>query len=200
MVTKEEVEHLMLKYFPTCPLCGANKGYEVSGLAKTYAQCRSCGAKWMSADFAKCKEIKEMYLSEPTYDGKGASLRMPKKYPVKFWQDSNAIENAIKAEESALSRKSANKIEIEERESKTKLIFHPEMTDQQLKTLIKESLDEIPKWDYGSTIYGKGLGSLISNTSFAEATTIRLLRAILEQNKILIIQNELLRRALSKTT
>ncbi len=31
IVNKEEVEQLMLRYFPSCPLCGANAGYEVSG-------------------------------------------------------------------------------------------------------------------------------------------------------------------------
>jgi hypothetical protein len=177
MVTTEEVESMMLKCFPRCPLCNADKGYEVSGLTKSYVQCRSCGAKWFSADFVKCKELKQLQLWEPSYDGKGGSLKH-KKYPVSFWQDSETIKTA---------------------ESKTEIFFHTEMTNQQLETLIKKSLEEVTHWDYGSTIYGKGIGSLISNTSFAEATMIRLLRAIFEQNKILIIQNELLRREFTKT-
>ena len=190
MVSIEEVEALMLKYFPKCPLCGANNGYAISGIAKTFAQCRSCGAKWMSSDFPKCKEIKEMYLSEPTNDGRGISLRMPKKYPIAFWQDSVSVENALKMEETKKKEAEHEKV------SPSEVIFHPTMTNEQLEALIEKSLEEVTHWDYGSTIYGKGIGSLISNTSFAEATMIRLLRAIFEQNKITIIQNELLRRAL----
>jgi hypothetical protein len=177
MVNIEEVEALMLKHFPQCPLCGADKGYEVSGWAKSYVQCRLCGAKWESTDFISCKELKELQLWDPSSDGKGTQLTR-KKYSVKFWQDPEAIKNAAT------------------RTAESKFIFHSEMTDQQLETLMTRSLEEITHWDYGSTIEGKGLGFLISNTSSAEAAMIRLLRAIFEQNKITIIQNELLRRAL----
>lgn len=181
MVSEDEVEAFMLKYFPKCPLCGANKGYEVSGWTKCYVQCRSCGAKWFSADFVECKELKELKLWEPSYDGKGAPLKR-KKYSIKFWQDSEAIETTSK---------------MKVMESRAELIFNTEMTDQELRTSIEKSLEEITRWDYGSTLYGK-LGSLISDTSFSEAAMIRLLRAIFEQNKILIIQNELIRRAFAK--
>lgn len=168
----------MLQYFPSCPLCEAKKGYEISGWNKNYVQCRSCGAKWTSTDFIKCEELKELKLWEPSYDGKGIPLKM-KKRSVKFWQDSNAIEKLLEAKIT---------------ESKAKFIFHPEMTDEQLRASIIKTLEEITRWDYGSTLYGK-LGSLISNTSFGEATMIRLLKAIFEQNKIIILQNELIRRA-----
>lgn len=182
MTTKEQVESFMLKYFPKCPLCGADKGYEVSGWGKTYVQCRSCGAKWQSTDFVRCEELKELQLWESSYEGEGASLKR-KTYSVKFWQDSEAIENAIKGQDL---------------KSKAELVFRPEMTDQQLEALIKKSLHEITQWDYGSTRHGK-LAFLFSDASLAEAATIRLLRAIFEENKILIIQTELLRRALAKT-
>lgn len=62
MVSKEDVEALMLKYFPKCPLCSADKGYEVSGFLKQYVQCRSCGAKWESPDFVKCEELEKLVL------------------------------------------------------------------------------------------------------------------------------------------
>jgi len=189
MVSEEEIEKLMLKYLPQCPLCGSNKGYVVSGIAKTYVQCRSCGAKWMSSDFPNCKEIKEMYLSEPAYDGRGNSLRMRKKYPMAFWQDLVSVQNALKMEETKKKESEDKKVISSE------LIFQPEMTNQQLDALIKKSLEEITRWDYGSTFFGK-FGPLLSDSSFTEAATIRLLRAIFEQNKITMIQNELLRRAL----
>lgn len=182
MVSKEEVEALMLESFPKCPLCDADKGYEVSGWAKNYVQCRSCGAKWLSNDFIGCEELKELELWEPSYDRKGASLER-KKYSIEFWQDSEAIETTSK---------------MKVMESRAELIFHTEMTDIELETAIEKSLKEITRWDYGSTLYGK-LGPLIDNMSFGDATIIRLLRAIFEQNKILIIQNELIRRAYART-
>lgn len=193
-MSTEEVEAFVQKCFPRCPLCGADKGYEVSGITKTYAQCRSCGAKWMSGDFPQCKEIKQMYLSNPANDGRGNSLKMPKKYPITFWQDSVSVQSALKTEETKTSE--------DKKSESSEFIFQSEMTDQQLDELIKKSLEEITHWDYGSTLQGKGLGSLIGNTSPAEATMIRELRAIFEQNKIIIIQNELLRRAIlsHKTT
>ena len=193
MVSNEMVEAFMLKYFPKCPLCSADKGYEVSGFSKNYVQCRSCGAKWESTDFVRCKELKELQLWEPSHEGKGTSLKF-KKYSVKFWQDSEAIENAMKAEE---AKKGVEK-EVKATVETSKFIFQLGMSDHELEDLIEKSLEEITHWDYGSTLYGK-LGSLISDTSFADATIIRLLKAILEQNKILIIQNELLRRVLSNT-
>jgi hypothetical protein len=194
MVTVEEVEAFVQNCFPQCPLCGSTKGYEVSGFAKTYAQCRSCGAKWMSSDFPKCEEITHIYLSEPAHDGKGTPLKTPKKYPITFWQDAASVQNALKMEETKKNE--------EKKAASSDLIFQSEMTDQQLDDLIKKSLEEITRWDYGSTLQGKGLGSLIGNTSVADATMIRELRAIFEQNKIIIIQNELLRRAIlsHKTT
>jgi len=192
-VGKEEVEALMLRYFPKCPLCGADKGYEVSGFAKQYVQCKSCGAKWESTDFIKCKELEKLTLWEPADDGKGESLKL-KKFPVEFWQDSEAIRN----EERKIAEKESAKLETKAEQFREKLIFHPEMTQKELSTLIERSLEEITHWDYGSTSEGVW-GPILGNTSSADATTIRLLRAIFEQNKILIIQNELLRRALTET-
>ena len=185
MVSKEEVEELMLKYFPKCPLCGASEGYEVSGVFKNYVQCRACGAKWWSNDFVKCKELKQLKLWEPAYDGTGAALKF-KTFSVKFWQDKEAIEKAIADAEAKTKAIDSNK-----------LIFRSEMSDEEIQDSIRKSMVEIASWDWGSTLYGQ-LGPLISDTSFAEATIIRLLRAIFEQNKILIMQNELIRRALTQ--
>jgi ribosomal protein S27AE len=107
LVTREEVESLMVKYFPKCPLCNADKGYEISGFLKNYVQCRSCGAKWESPDFVKCRELKELTLWEPSYDGKWSSLKL-KTYSVKFWQDHDAIENTVKAFETRKSPEPEN--------------------------------------------------------------------------------------------
>lgn len=84
MVSKEAVEGLMLQHFPTCPLCSADKGYEVSGWAKTYVQCNSCGAKWMSTDFPKLKQIENMFLWELPRDGRGAPF-LNKEKSIEFW-------------------------------------------------------------------------------------------------------------------
>lgn len=85
MVSKEQVEGLMSDYFPSCPLCGSDEGWNASGIFKNYVQCISCGAKWLSNDFIKCIELKEMELWEPAKDGKGSSL-LRKKHPITFWQ------------------------------------------------------------------------------------------------------------------
>jgi ribosomal protein S27AE len=43
----------------------------------------------------KCQELRELTLWEPPSGGKWSSLKL-KKYPVKFWQDYVAIENAAR--------------------------------------------------------------------------------------------------------
>jgi len=174
MVSKEQVEELMIRYFPICPLCGANKGYEVLGVLKDYVQCRSCGAKWWSADFVSGEEIKEMKLWEPAKDGKGKDF-LKQKRPIHFWR----------------SMQNYHPIEAPKH-------FLSEMTEQQLQDLVKKGMEEVNTWDTGSTLYGK-FGALLDSSTFAERTMVRLLKAILEQNKILIIQNELIRRALAQS-
>jgi len=88
IVNKEKIEQLMLQYFSACPLCSVSKGYDVQGWT---VKCRSCGAQWMSTNFFKCKDLKELTLLRPSQDGKGSSLAM-KKYPIEFWQNPEAIE------------------------------------------------------------------------------------------------------------
>lgn len=101
MVKKEEVEKLMLRHFPLCPLCGADKGYEVSGVFKNWVQCRSCGAKWLvSFPSRKREEIAALQLSKPSPDDRGSSLKK-KPYSVTFWQNSQAIEKLIETKEKA---------------------------------------------------------------------------------------------------
>lgn len=86
MVSKEQVEELMIRYFPKCPLGGSDAGWAVLGIFKTYIQCKACRAKWQSSDFIACKELKKMMLWELPLDGKGADLSR-KEYPISFWHD-----------------------------------------------------------------------------------------------------------------
>lgn len=136
----------------------------------------------MSHDLIKTKitdiNFKNMKLWEAPADGKGTSL-LRKTHSVDFWKN--------------LPPEALEPTPIEPSE----LIFRSEMSIQEIQNSIERSMAEIASWDWGSTLYGK-LGPLISDTSFAEATMIRLLRAIFEQNRILIMQNELIRRALTK--
>ena len=121
-------------------------------------------------------------LKEPSTNGKGGAL-LYKDFNVKFWQDPEIISTTEKGLKQSNSADYA-----------ANLIFQPEMSNQELETLMVKSLKEITIWDYGSTINGV-LGPLLGSSSYADATMIRLLRAIFEENKILILQNELLRRA-----
>ncbi len=130
MVSTEDVETLINYYFPKCPLCGASDGYEISGWAKNYVQCRSCRAKWTSTDFVTCEDLKELMLWEPSSDGKGANL-LKKKRSVKFWQDKEAIEKG----------------ETKDIDTRAELIFSPNMTNEQLERLVIRSLKEITTWD-----------------------------------------------------
>jgi ribosomal protein S27AE len=85
MVKKEQVAELMRGYFPKCPICGSDAGYEVSGFFKTNVQCHSCEAKWDSNDFIGGKELKKLRLDEAAKDGRGLEF-LAKEFPVDFWQ------------------------------------------------------------------------------------------------------------------
>ncbi len=186
LVTKEELAEFIKHVFPTCPICGEDSSYEISGFAKNYFQCNSCGAKWMSQDLIKNKiediNFKKAELWEPARDGRGKGVNKKDK-SVNFWQN--------------LSSELLKEIDSEQINEDVKLIFDSNMTVSQLEKSIMESMKEITTWDYGATRYGK-LGFILDKSSYAEQATVRYLRAIFEQNKILIIQNELLRRLLNE--
>ena len=123
MVTKEEVERLMLRYLPLCPLCGANTGYEVSGFwTKSFVQCRSCRAKWQLLG----KELNLLQLWEPSDDGRGATINKLI-YPVKFWQDSNAIEKVIEEEKKGKSPDFAMALALKNPENNIRQMVHEMM-------------------------------------------------------------------------
>lgn len=90
------------------------------------------------------------------------------------------------------------KIEAKTKKDRAKLIFRTDMSDEELQNSINDSIDEIATWDFGSTLYGK-LAFLFGDSTETDAVIVRLLRALFEQNKILIIQNELIRRTIDRT-
>lgn len=144
----ERAGRLMHRYLPLCPLCGANAGYEVSGVFKSQVQCRSCGAKWQSNDFMEGKELKALQLWEPSRDGRGASLKK-KRYLVTFWQDSNAIEKLIeekKRRKGPEEEKTAREIEELIRKLKTKNA----VGNAKIRSEIQNRLREI-----GQPVWGK---------------------------------------------
>lgn len=185
MVSKEEIQKFIKRTFPECPICGEEAYYKISGFAKNYFQCNSCGAKWISMDLIKNKvediEFNEAKLCECGKNGLGKGLEN-KNETIDFWQN--------------LSAEKLEKMDSDQK-SDAKPIFDSNMTTTQLEQSISESMTEITKWDYGSTLSGK-LGFIFDKSSHAEQVTVRLLRAIFEQNKILIIQNELKLRELRK--
>ena len=73
----EEVK-LMHKYFPKCPICGSERGYELSAFYPN-VQCKSCKAEWL--------------IFEDGLELKGTSRQgwdkelLNKKYPFKFWKE-----------------------------------------------------------------------------------------------------------------
>lgn len=90
MPSREEVTSFMAKYFPTCPICGSDAGYEISGslklaFYKDFIRCKSCRAYWKSKDFRSLKELKELALWKESNDGKGWSLKY-RFYPLDFWK------------------------------------------------------------------------------------------------------------------
>lgn len=188
MVTEEEIAELIKNYFPNCPICGSDSGYNISGFSKNYFQCNSCRAKWMSYDLIQKKvtdiALKKMMLYETPADGRGKSL-LRKEHPVDLWKN--------------LSEKRPELIsppQIEDKEEYVEPIFTAKMTDEQLFASILKNMKEVNKWERGSTL--SGFTSLFDRSTIAERTTVRLLKVISEQNKIIIKQNELIYRALKK--
>lgn|GEM_PF-7015891 len=207
MVSKDEVEKFMLSYFPSCPLCGKKAGYEVSGIFKNYVQCKSCGAKWLSPNFNTCKELRNLTLWEPAYDGKGSSMTVLKKErSVDFWKDAKKVEKAIKGEvEEETEEKTKEEVE-EETEGKTapELEQKPpqktaktlsEMNDKELHSIIDVNLNVAEVWSSSSPTLEVVRVAL---SDPADRAMMSLLRALVHQNKAIIGQNELLYRLLSK--
>ena len=125
MVKKEDVEQLMLQHLPSCPLCKAKNGYEVSGLFKKYVQCNSCKAQWMSNDFVTCKELNVLKLRKTSRSGQGKPFKN-KDHPVIFWQEMMHAKDVMEFLEKRtliedLFKKLATKDENVRKEAQTKL-------------------------------------------------------------------------------
>ena len=86
MVKSAEVKKLMLKYFPNCPICLTDKGYDVLGADNDAISCKNCSATWKSEDFIKSQELtKLMLVQNPTkYDITG-KIQRRKYYSTDFW-------------------------------------------------------------------------------------------------------------------
>lgn len=223
MVSKEQVEEFMAKYFPSCPFCDSDTGWNVSGISKNYVQCRSCGAKWTSKDFIKCKELKELTLWGPSEDGKGSSLKF-EKHPIAFWQSLDIERLTEKEQIFAFCDKCGKPILIEstywydktkkslpdkkfcseqcftealaeKMVEKGQLLFSKETTDEQLYSAIKKSQLEMTKYD---KTYGAGKLAVFLRMDSTQTMTIFMTRALLEEIRILILQNELILRELKR--
>ena len=171
MVTEKDVEEFMLSVFPTCPICDAKTGYAVSGISKDYVQCKSCKAKWFSGQLSRRKELKDLMLWEPSKDGKGRTI-IKKKKEVDFWKN-------FKENENNLGQIIGASIEANDKTIHSEII-------RILKTL---------KGDELSTL---GRLSILMSGSTAESVMTKQLKAIGDQNKIMIMQNELILRALNR--
>jgi len=185
---KLKADELMLQYFPNCPLCQANSGYEVSGIFKNYVQCRSCGAKFESTDFQTGKELKKLELWEPCANGKGAELKR-KKFDVHFWQDPNNIESEI---QQLTPNKATTQQSIQD---KTKLLFSEETKEEELKQKIWEDMNNLAMHESGTG--WMQLGTFLTGSS-ADRMLASGFKALIDQNKIIIRQNELILRTLTK--
>ena len=183
MFSKEDVEKLMLKYFPFCPLCKSEKGYDVSGFHKDFVQCKSCGAQWKSSDFIECLVLRNLILWQPAHDGTGASLAKRKvERSIDFWKDPEKVKKEL--EESKEKPIAPRTLAIGG-------LF--EMEDEEVQSIMKVFLRMSDVGSYPS------LADLVHTLGNPEqARVIGLLQTIVCQNCVLIGQNELLHRLLSK--
>jgi len=90
MASNEQIEALMLRYFPNCPLCGADKGYYIP-FAKNSVECKECHARWISNDFEGCEDLIKLRLKNPSKGGKGNTFLNVEK-PIDFWENGRQIE------------------------------------------------------------------------------------------------------------
>lgn len=167
MVSDREVEESMLQIFPTCPICGSNTGYAVSGTFKTYVQCRTCKAKWHSTELGAKKKVELLALWEPSKEGIGSDIINQKK-SINFWKKYN------------------------ERMKNMKSTIDSD--DQTLRNKTVTSLNNLK----GYEVSNLGQLSMIFSGNTAEHAMTKLLKAIVDQNNIIIMQNELILRAINK--
>ena len=171
MVVEGEVEAFMIWNFPSCPICDAKTGYFVSGISKDYVQCKSCKAKWFSPQVSRMKNLEWLKLWEPSRDGTGRTI-LRKKKSVDFWKNFKKSENNIEQIRGA-------SLEADNETLRSEIMAI-------LKTL---------KGDELSTL---GRLSILFSGSTAESVITKQLKSLGDQNKIMIMQNELILRALNR--
>lgn len=93
--TRNRINALMKRYFPNCPICKSDKGYQVKGFlpSSQYVKCNNCRAEWTSRDFIGYKDLESMKLFKPPEDPEiyaefisQSPLKLKKTYPVNLWQ------------------------------------------------------------------------------------------------------------------
>lgn len=105
----QQIEALMLRCFPTCPPCGADKGYYIP-FAKNSVECKECHARWTSDDFEDCQDLVHLRLKHPSKGGKGSALLYQEK-SIEFWKSCHQIEQTEKEKKELRSLSKFKKIE-----------------------------------------------------------------------------------------
>jgi hypothetical protein len=92
--TRKRTLAIFEKYFPRCPICKSDKGYQVRGFlpSSQYVRCKNCEAEWTSRDFMGIRDLKILKLWNPPeipriyseYVSK-SKLKMRKSYPTTLW-------------------------------------------------------------------------------------------------------------------
>jgi hypothetical protein len=92
---RKRIQALFKRYFPRCPICKSDKGYEVSGFfpSTQYVKCKNCSSEWYSPDFTRFKNLKSLRLSKPPQEPEvyaefiqQSPLEFRKFYPTESWQ------------------------------------------------------------------------------------------------------------------
>lgn len=92
---KKRIVGLMSYYFPSCPICKSDIGYESRGWLSSsqYVRCKNCGGQWTSNDFIGYKDLRALKLWEPPEDSSvyakfisESALKPRKTYSVKLWR------------------------------------------------------------------------------------------------------------------
>jgi hypothetical protein len=92
--TRKRILAIFERYFPRCPICKSDKGYQVRGFlpSSQYIRCKNCEAEWTSRDFIGIRDLKILKLWNPPeipqiyfeYVSQ-SKLKTRKSYPTNLW-------------------------------------------------------------------------------------------------------------------